>query len=156
LVVKDADNPDNRKFLCDKTNIGSKPLGLTYIIQKCWIPGKHGEEIETSRISWGAQHIDETADEALAEKPDPTMTSDAAELLQIVLANGPMAVTDIEREARAALLLGEDQELRKSKPFQSAKRILGIATHKSDFAGGWVWSLTPKAAKVPSTPLLPK
>ena len=26
LVVKDNDNPDNRKFICDKTNIGSKPL----------------------------------------------------------------------------------------------------------------------------------
>jgi putative DNA primase/helicase len=149
LVVKDTDNPDNRKFLCDKTNIGSKPLGLTYIIQKCWIPGKHGEEIETSRISWGTQHIDETADEAMAEKPDPTMTSEAVEFLQIVLANGPMAVTDIEREARSARLLGEDQELRKSKPFQSAKKILGVTTNKSDFVGGWVWTLTPKAAKAP-------
>src|SRR5262249_45253741 len=73
LVVRDGDNPDNVKFICDKTNIGSRPLGLTYIVQKCWIPGKHGEEIETSRISWGTQHIDESADEALAEKPDPTM-----------------------------------------------------------------------------------
>jgi AAA domain-containing protein len=149
LVVKDTDNPDNRKFLCDKTNIGSKPLGLTYIIQKCWIPGKHGGEIETSRISWGTQHIDETADEALAEKPDPTLTSDAVELLQIVLANGPMAVTDIEREARSARLLGEDQELRKSKPFQSAKKILGITTHKSGLAEGWVWTLPAKGSKAP-------
>jgi hypothetical protein len=23
LVIKDADNPDNRKLICDKTNIGS-------------------------------------------------------------------------------------------------------------------------------------
>jgi len=125
-------------------------LGLTYIVQKCWIPGKHGEEIEASRISWGTQHIDESADEALAEKPDPTMTSDAVELLRIVLANGPMAVVDIEREARSARLLGEEQELRKSKPFQSAKKILSITTHKSDFAGGWTWTLTPaKATKTP-------
>jgi AAA domain-containing protein len=153
LVVRDADNPDNIKFICDKTNIGSRPLGLTYLVQKTWITApKTGEEIETSRISWGTQHIDESADEALSppEKPDPTMTSDAVELLRIVLANGPMAVADIEREARAARLLGEDQELRKSKPFQSAKKILGIATHKSDFAGGWTWSLTPsKATKAP-------
>jgi RecA-family ATPase len=33
LVVMDADNKDNRKFICDKSNIGSKPLGLTYFIQ---------------------------------------------------------------------------------------------------------------------------
>ena len=37
LVIRDADNPDNVKFICDKTNIGSKPLGLTYLIQKTWI-----------------------------------------------------------------------------------------------------------------------
>ena len=53
LVIKDADNPDNRKFICDKTNIGTRPLGLTYIIQKTWVSGDQGEEIETSRISWG-------------------------------------------------------------------------------------------------------
>ena len=39
LVIKDADNPDNRKFICDKTNIGTRPLGLTYIIQKTWVAG---------------------------------------------------------------------------------------------------------------------
>jgi hypothetical protein len=72
------------------------------------------------------QHIDETADEALAEQSsDPTMTDDAVEFLQIVLAGGPMKVADIEREARGARLLGDDQQLSKSKPFQSAKKILG-------------------------------
>jgi putative DNA primase/helicase len=151
LVIRDADNPDNVKFICDKTNIGSRPLGLTYLIQKHWITApKTGEEIETSRISWGTQHIDETADEALAEQSaDPTMTDDAVEFLQIVLANGPMKVADIEREARDARLLGDDQQLSKSKPFQSAKKILGVAAHKAGFAEGWTWSLTPppKAAK---------
>src|SRR5262249_8511449 len=57
LIIKDAHNHDNRKFICDKTNIGSKPLGLTYIIQKVWIVGEEtGEQIETSRICWGTQH----------------------------------------------------------------------------------------------------
>jgi hypothetical protein len=77
------------------------------------------------------------------------MTSEAVEFLQIVLANGPTAVTDIEHEARSARLLGEDQELRKSKPFQSAKKILGIATHKSGLAEGWVWTLPAKGPKAP-------
>src|SRR5262249_19996371 len=96
LVVRDANNPEHVKFICDKTNIGSKPLGLTYLVQKTWItaPGT-GEEIETSRISWGTQHIDETADEALAEPSDSTMTNDAVEFLRIVLAPGPMKVADI-------------------------------------------------------------
>jgi hypothetical protein len=46
LVVEDADNRDLKKFICSKINIGSKPLGLTYIIQKVWIRGGQGEEIE--------------------------------------------------------------------------------------------------------------
>ena len=152
LVIRDADNPDNVKFICDKTNIGSKPLGLTYLIQKTWITAPQtGEEIETSQISWGSQHIDETADEALAEeRSDPTMTDDAVAFLQIVLANGPMKVADIEREAREARVLGDDQQLSKSKPFQSAKKILRVAAHKAGFAEGWTWTLTaPKAAKTP-------
>ena len=39
LVIKDADNPEIEKFICDKTNIGTRPLGLTYIIQKTWVSG---------------------------------------------------------------------------------------------------------------------
>jgi putative DNA primase/helicase len=132
LVIKDADNPDNRKFICDKTNIGSKPLGLTYLVQKTWITAPEtGEEIETSRISWGTQHIDESADDALeVERTDSTATDDAVEFLQIVLRNGPVRAADIEREAREACLLGEDQPLRQSKPFRSAKKVMGIVTHK--------------------------
>ena len=102
----------------DKSNIGSKPLGLTYIIQKCWIKGEQGEEIETSRISWGTKHIDETADEALS--PDTgsgTAKGEAIEFLRTVLANGPVKVLDIEAEARSACLLGKDQQLKQVKTF---------------------------------------
>ena len=147
LVIRDANNPEHVKFICDKSNIGSRPLGLTYLVQKTWITApKTGEEIETSRISWGTQHIDETADEALAEPSNSTMTNDAVEFLRIVLASGPMKVADIEREARDACVLGDDQQLSKSTPFKSAKKILGVVTHKAGFAEGWAWSLTPPKA----------
>jgi hypothetical protein len=155
LVIKDADNPDNRKFICDKTNIGSKPLGLTYLVQKTWITAPEtGEEIETSRICWGTQHIDESADEAMeVERTDSTATDDAVEFLQIVLRNGPVRAADIEREAREACLLGEDQPLRQSKPFRSAKKVMGIVTHKGGLNEGWTWSwvapATSKEAKAP-------
>jgi len=153
LVVRSANNPDQVKFICDKTNIGSKPLGLTYLVQKTWITAPEtGEEIETSRISWGTQHIDETADEALAEPSDSTMTNDAVELLRIVLAPGPMKVADIEREAREARVLGDDQQLGKSKPFQSAKKILGITAHKDGLTEGWTCRLPPISSKAASKP----
>jgi hypothetical protein len=142
IVIKDADNPDNRKLICDKTNIGSKPLGLTYIVQKTWVTAKKtGEEIETSQISWGTSHIDESADEALGEHSDPTATDDAVEFLKVVLAKGALGVAELEQEARGAGLLGEDQRLSQSKPFRSARKVLKVATAKDGLAGGWVWSL---------------
>jgi hypothetical protein len=141
LVIKDADNPDNRKFICDKTNIGSRPMGLSYFVQKVWIPGEHGEEIETSRICWGTEHINETADEALGAHSDPTAADDAVEFLKILLAKGPMRVPDIEREARTACLLGEEQSISQSKAFRSARKILKITTAKGGLAEGWLWSL---------------
>ena len=138
LVAKDADNPDNRKFICDKTNIGSKPLGLTYSIEKFWITApRTGEEIETSRICWGSSHIDETADEALAapEQSDPTMTEDVVEFLQIVLANGPMAVTDIEREAREARVLDEGRRLRSPSLSGQPKKFLASQATRRGLLG---------------------
>jgi len=153
LVVRDTNNPDQVKFICDKTNIGSKPLGLTYLVQKTWITAPETEEeIETSRISWGTQHIDETADEALADPSDPTMTSNAVEFLQVILAHGAMKVADIQREAREACVLPENQELSKSTPFQSAKKILGITAHKDGLAEGWIWRLPLIPSKAASKP----
>jgi putative DNA primase/helicase len=143
LIIKDADNHDNRKFICDKTNIGSKPLGLTYMIQKAWIVDKEtGEEIETSRICWGTQHIDESADEALNDDPpELTHKDDAINFLRQVLANGPMSVADIETEARSARVLGENQSISQSKPFRAAREALGIVPKKTSMAGGWAWAL---------------
>jgi len=145
LIIADADNRENQKFICDKTNVGSKPLGLTYIIQKAWIVDEEtGVEIETSRISWGASHIDETADEALEESPEPTHKDDCIGFLRQVLANGPMKVVpDLEVEARGAGLLGESQRLSQSKPFRAAREDLGIVPHRTGFGpgGSWTWAL---------------
>jgi hypothetical protein len=135
------------KFICDKTNIGSKPLGLTYLVQKTWITAPEtGEEIETSRICWGTQHIDESADEALGDPTEPTHKDEAIDFLRKILANGPVTVAAIEAEAQAARLLGESQSISQSKPFRSARNALGIVTEKAGLETGWVWMLP----KVPS------
>ena len=144
LVVEDADTRELRKFICSKINIGSMPLGLTYIIQKLWITGEQGEQIETSRIVWGTQHIDETADEALGGGDDaPSMAEEAENLLREVLANGRMAVQDIEAEARAAGCLGAAKEIKNSKPFRTACDRLGITHEREGFGPGakYYWKL---------------
>ena len=157
VVVEDADNHDLKKFICSKINIGSKPLGLTYIIQKVWIKGEQGEEIETSRISWGTTHIDETADEALAEAGSgvKTSTDEAIEFLLLVLADGRVSVPDIEAEARAAGFLGEGNQIRQSKPFRSAKDALKIVSSRDGFGPGAVyyWSLPPIVSPTMRAPM---
>jgi hypothetical protein len=150
LVIKDADNPDNRKLICDKTNIGSKPLGLTYLVQKTWITAPEtGEEIETSRICWGTSHIDESADEALGDSAEPTHKDEAIDFLRKILANGPVAVADIEAEAQAARVLGASQSISQSKPFRAARDALGVISNRAGFgrSGSWTWALP---SKVPS------
>ena len=144
LVIEDADNRDLKKFICSKINIGSKPLGLTYIIQKVFIKGEQGEEIETSRISWGTKHIDETADEALGTSDDtPTMAEEAKQFLREALTKGPMAVLDIEAEARAAGMLAPTQQIKNSKPFRKACDELGIVHSREGFGPGakFYWKL---------------
>jgi hypothetical protein len=156
LVVMDSDNKDNRKFICDKSNIGSKPLGLTYIIQKYWIPGEQGEEIETSRICWGTVHIDESADEALAtETGSATAKDEAVEFLKLVLGHGRVCIQDIETQARSAGLLGKDQEISTSKPFRSARSELHIISTRDGFGPGAVfyWSLPPTTT-IPDPPTI--
>jgi hypothetical protein len=50
--------------------------------------------------------------------------------LSKVLANGPVTAKDIEKEARAACLLSEDQLIGQSKPFRSARQALGISSYQ--------------------------
>jgi hypothetical protein len=120
---------------------------LTYIIQPAAITTKRGEEIATSRVSWGTQLIDETADQAMVEDKDPTATDAAIEFLTLVLADGPMPVAEIEIQARAARVLGQDKDISQSKPFRDARRRLGIVSRKAGLLGGWSWALP--APKMP-------
>ena len=60
-----------------------------------------------------------------------------------MLANGPVTAKDIEKEARAACLLSEDQLIGQSKPFRSARQALAISSCQptGQKAGGWWWAL---------------
>jgi hypothetical protein len=60
-----------------------------------------------------------------------------------MLAGGPMTVPELEKEARAAGYLDEAQLISQSKPFISARRVLGIKPYqpKGVRAGGWFWAL---------------
>jgi len=64
-----------------------------------------------------------------------------------VLAEGPLPVKDIERQAVEAALLGEGKPIGQSKPFRNARQALGIITDKTGMREGWTWALPKMPSK---------
>jgi hypothetical protein len=64
--------------------------------------------------------------------------------LKGVLANGPVSITELELQARAAMLLGERQPITHAKLFKRAKKVLSIRSVRIGFgaAGRWSWVLS--------------
>ena len=59
------------------------------------------------------------------------------------LANGPLSVSELERQARATGLVAEHQRITVSKKFKAAKTRLSIRSIRHGFGGGgeWFWTL---------------
>jgi hypothetical protein len=70
------------------------------------------------------------------------------EFLKGLLAQGAVGVPELEDMARAAGHLGKRQSITRSKPFQAAKKSLGIRSIRTGFAASaWRWTLPkPRAA----------
>ena len=138
LVVQDAENPLNRKFLCDKSNIGPKPAGLTFFCQQVEVPTRRGS-ILMSRVNWGAHTISQTADEAIAAaSPDARRSNgaliEALDFLGALLADGPVASKTVLEGAKANGIA--------AATLRRARKKLGVvAKHDPSFEGGWKWCL---------------
>jgi hypothetical protein len=77
-------------------------------------------------------------------------TSLVSRFLELALADGPVAVADIETKARAARLLGPTQKITDAKLFKRSKTLLCIRSVRVGFggAGRWCWEL-PRGAASP-------
>jgi putative DNA primase/helicase len=141
VVADDPDNKDRRLLLHGKNNLAPTPQGLAYRLMQTLV-GEH-KDIVASYVAWESEPVSTTADEALGggNNSDPTATDDAIEFLEAILANGPVAVSDVEKEAREAGYLKPDQPISQSKPFRSARRELRIKPSKAGMHEGWVWAL---------------
>ena len=126
-VIADPDDPDRRLFLHVKNNISRPPQGLAFRVEQAVVGSDEKGDFVGSCIAWESEPVEKTADEALRANGnnEQTAKADAVEFLTDVLASGPVKVTDIEKEARAACLLGADQSIGQSKPFRSARKELG-------------------------------
>jgi putative DNA primase/helicase len=143
-VMEDPDDENIRLVLHLKNNLGPKPDGLAFRIFSDCIVGSDDEgDFVASYVSWESKSVKTTADEALnaGSSGEPTAKGDAVEFLRTVLADGPVAVPDLEAEAKSAGYLKPDQSISQSKPFRSAREDLGIKPAKAGMAGGWVWAL---------------
>lgn len=132
IVTKDPQDPARRLLLPAKNNLGDDQTGYAFRVESVALAG----DILTSRVSWEAERVTTTADEALAPAQaaeERSATDEAADWLRDLLAAGPMKASDVQREARRAGI-GD-------KPLRAARERLGIKPRKSAFTGGWEWEL---------------
>lgn len=139
-VMADPDHSDRRLLLHVKNNISRSPQGLAFRLEQRIVASDGQGDFVGSCVSWEDEPVEKTADEALSRdgNKEQTAKADAVDFLSSVLANGPVKAKDIEKEARAACLLGEDQLIGQSKPFRSARQTLGVVSYqlKGEKAGG--------------------
>jgi hypothetical protein len=135
LIVKDADEPRRRLFLCAGTNLVQEPSGLAYRIDP------------VGRVEWESQPVLMTADEALEAVSDGRRDE-----------KGGSNPSKIEQaEAWLADLLGKGDEVPSTeilaqglakgfhrKTLFEAKARAGIRARKCAFAGGWSWYMAPQ------------
>jgi hypothetical protein len=146
-VIEDTQDETRRFFLAVKNNLAKPADGLAFRIEQLLLPCT---EILASRVSFDAEPVDITANEALAATEtvgggdESGGKHEAAEFLRTVLAGGPVPVNEIERQAIEAGLLSEGKPISQSKLFRSARDGLRIKPQRIGGmagAGKWVWSL---------------
>jgi AAA domain len=155
-VIEDPDDDTRRLFLQVKNNLAPKCQGLAFRLEQRIV----SEGITASNVMWESGYVAASADEALTASENKTgensrtAKDESVAFLRQLLQAGPMAVLDIEREARDAGLLGPDRPISQNKSFRSARDILGIIPLRTGGAGAkgqWVWGL-PDPSKMPSEP----
>jgi putative DNA primase/helicase len=132
-VAEDREDTERRLFLPVKMNVAREPPGLAFRLV---------EAGDVARLEWEADQVDIDVETALAGPEPPaerTEREEAADFLREVLADGPVAATDVKRQAKAAGIA--------ERTLFRAKAGLGVKAEKSGFRDGWLWSLPPKAAK---------
>jgi putative DNA primase/helicase len=145
VVVDDPEN-DRRLFVKAKNNLAPDTKALSYGVNAIVVgqDEQTGKDIWAPRISWGTEHVEVSATEAMegeaAGKPRSTAKASAEAFLREILAAGPVAKREIE-EAADANGISERTLFR-------AKADLHVVAKKTSLKGGWTWQLpeqpTPK------------
>lgn len=135
IVVKDKDDELRRLLLPLKNNLGPDQGGLAYRVAVT--------EDGTPYVDFEAEPVNVRADDALAAADDDG--DDPASFLRDLLADGPLAAKEVQREAREFGLT--------EKTLRRAREKLGIRPRKAGMSSGWIWELPAEGAHaVPKMP----
>jgi putative DNA primase/helicase len=130
LAVLEQDG--RRLLLHAKNNLAPAPKGLAYDIEEKIV----GHNIVSSRVAWGFEHVDISADDAMQDgrgRQAPER-DDAEKFLRDKLSGGPMKQSEIKDEA----VNGQGFSW---ATMRRAQNKLGIISKKDGLQGGWVWEL---------------
>jgi len=140
-TAKEADSPDNARILIRaKSNIGPDGGGFGYVITQHALLDY--PDISASVVGWRGA-VEGAARDLLA-KSDPggdpgerSALAEAEDFLRDALAEGPVATTDVQKQADLAGVA--------RATLRRAKERLGVRVGKGGMKGGWYWSLPPDA-----------
>jgi hypothetical protein len=126
LVARDPDNADRRVLASTKCNLAKLPASLGFALDAHTSTG-------ALRIGWTgpSAHTAETLLAAPRDDEDRGAVQEAVDVLRTILAGGPQAANEVQKEARRAGV--SEITLRR------AKAILGVQSRKNSFAGGGAW-----------------
>jgi putative DNA primase/helicase len=137
MVTRDAEDEIRRLFLPVKNNLALPGKGLAFRLEQRLV----AEGIVGSSVVWEADPVTITADQALQAADDRGggggPGADAEEFFRNALADGPIAVKDLQAEAKQAGLSWAT--------VRRAKDRLGVVaqreSHGRDGGGRWTWAM---------------
>jgi hypothetical protein len=139
-VLDDPEDKNSKLFVKAKNNLARDTKALRYGmgVKTIGHDKRLGVDIEAPFIVWHPQHVEITANEAMAAAGGHTAKREAKEFLLKRLEAGPAAADDIIDEAK--------QEGIAKRTLDRAKKELGIKSRKtpSKFDGEWYWELPPQ------------
>jgi putative DNA primase/helicase len=141
-VLDDPEDKNSKLFVKAKNNLARDTKALRYGmgLKNVGRDAKLGVDITAPFIVWHPQHVEITANEAMAAAGGGhTAKREAREFLRERLEVGPMKADEIIGEAK--------QDGIAKRTLDRAKKELGIKSHKtpSRFDGEWFWELPPRA-----------
>ena len=151
MVTRDADDDTRRLLLPVKNNLAAVGHSLAFRLEQR-IVGDPRLGIVASSVLWDSEPVTTTADQALQAvdaqgNGKGSAGAEAEELLRNALVTGPVAMKDIQAEAKEAGLSWAT--------VRRAKERLGIVaereSHGRDGGGRWTWAM-PLSARC-SSPL---